>query len=160
MAFQQSLGFIPTSPNKKHVGFNMCIILMWLVTYVWNPCHFLRYSYLSYTHLSRVPPSVLRKKFSVVSKVFIDLLAANSATSAASLLRSALACLSTVLRVQELAVWSEPSTSLTYQTLLIFTIHHKPKVKSMHGQHLGYGNLILWKFCVWREIFAIFRENW
>ena len=26
MAFQQSLGCIPTSPNKEHVGSDMCII--------------------------------------------------------------------------------------------------------------------------------------
>ena len=34
MAFQQSLGYIPTSPNKEHVGSDMCIILMWLDTNV------------------------------------------------------------------------------------------------------------------------------
>ena len=84
----------------------------------------------------RVPQSVLRLKFSMVCKVFLDILAANSATSTASLLRSALSCLSTVLRVQEAAVWGEPSTLQAYQGLLVFTIHQKPKV-SQGSLHLS-----------------------
>ena len=35
IAFQQSLGYIQTSPNKEHVGSDMCIILM---EYTWNKC--------------------------------------------------------------------------------------------------------------------------
>ena len=71
----------------------------------------------------------------MVCKVFLDLLAANSATSSASLLRSALTCLSTVMRAQEAAVWSEPSTLQAFQGLLVFTIHQKPKVNDFIWAH-------------------------
>ena len=45
-----------------------------------------------------------------------------------------LASLSVLLRSQEAAVWSSPSTQQVYKGLLTFTTHKKPKVSGHGGQ--------------------------
>ncbi|KAG5831684.1 hypothetical protein ANANG_G00306350 [Anguilla anguilla] len=57
---------------------------------------------------------------------------ANSDSSSA--LRWVISCLATLLRKQELSVWSFPSTLQLYHGLLSFTVHSKPKVRKAAQQ--------------------------
>ncbi|XP_067909346.1 RRP12-like protein [Heterodontus francisci] len=86
-------------------------------------------AYLLNLVMKRVPGPVLIKKFSDTAKVFMNLLAAQASTGSTAALRWILSCLSTLLRRQDLAVWSFPSTLQVYHGLLSFTIHIKPKVR-------------------------------
>ncbi|KAL5020867.1 hypothetical protein ScPMuIL_000022 [Solemya velum] len=83
--------------------------------------------------LKRVPNTVLRSRFSEVSKTLLDLLAKYADGESSSLLKSLLICVALVLRVQERAIWSNSSTHQVYRGLLTFITHKRPKVrKSAH----------------------------
>ncbi|XP_041066217.1 RRP12-like protein [Carcharodon carcharias] len=86
-------------------------------------------AYLLNLVMKRVPGPVLIKKFSDTAKVFMNLLAAQTGSGSTAALRWILSCLSTLLRKQDLAVWSFPSTLQVYHGLLSFTVHVKPKVR-------------------------------
>ncbi|XP_048249347.1 RRP12-like protein [Haliotis rufescens] len=89
--------------------------------------------YLLSLVMKRVPVQVLRSRFSQVAKQILDMLAKYSDASSTSLLKSLLLSLAAVLRVQEVAVWSNASTQQIYTGLLTFITHRKPKVrKSAH----------------------------
>ncbi|XP_033632668.1 RRP12-like protein [Asterias rubens] len=79
--------------------------------------------------IKRLPTSVLRLKFSQISKSFLDILASQMHQNGTTLLRSCLVCLSTTLRQQDYSTWGESSTMHVYQGLLSYTIHQKPKVR-------------------------------
>ncbi|XP_060076895.1 RRP12-like protein [Ylistrum balloti] len=86
-------------------------------------------TYLLNLVLKRVPPPVLRSRFSEVARQLLDIMATHADGDSTSLLKSLLMSLSTLLRVQEPAVWSNSSTHRIYSGLLTFTTHKKPKVR-------------------------------
>lgn len=75
-----------------------------------------------------VPHSVLRVQFSETSKIFIDLLNQNAQSDNTTIVKSLLALIANLLRVQELAIWSNASTLQIFGTVLAFICHTKPKV--------------------------------
>ncbi|PIK40031.1 putative RRP12-like protein isoform X1 [Apostichopus japonicus] len=79
--------------------------------------------------IKRVPPPVLKLKFSEVSKSLSGLLASHSSGNNTALVKSILSCFGNLLRSQEASAWSNPSTLNTYQGILSFTTHSKPKVR-------------------------------
>ncbi|XP_070541212.1 RRP12-like protein [Ptychodera flava] len=85
--------------------------------------------YLLNMVMKRIAPSVLKSRFSMVSKPLLEILAQHSGTAVSPLLRSTLSCLATLLRVQEIAVWNDASTLQVYHGILSFSIHPKPKVR-------------------------------
>ncbi|KOB78802.1 RRP12-like protein [Operophtera brumata] len=60
--------------------------------------------------IKSVPQAVLRKQFSDAATIFIEILDKYAQTENGALLRSAIGCLSVLLRAQEYALWSESST--------------------------------------------------
>ncbi|XP_022106693.1 RRP12-like protein [Acanthaster planci] len=84
--------------------------------------------------IKRIPASVLRLKFSAISKSFLGILAHHAKQSGTTSLRSCLVCLSTTLRQQDFGTWSEPSTMQVYHGILSYTIHQKPKIRKA-AQH-------------------------
>ncbi|KAJ8418157.1 hypothetical protein AAFF_G00138660 [Aldrovandia affinis] len=92
-------------------------------------------AYLLNLVLKRVPAPVLIKRFSDTAKVFMNVMSAQASSDSSSALRWVLSCLATLLRKQELSVWSYPSTMQVYHGLLSFTVHSKPKVRkaAQHG---------------------------
>ncbi|XP_033098395.1 RRP12-like protein isoform X2 [Anneissia japonica] len=83
--------------------------------------------YLLNLVLKRVPANVIKVKFSMICKCFMEILAQNSNTT--SIVRSCLQCLATILRIVDIATWSESSTMQVYHGVLSFTTHQKPKVR-------------------------------
>lgn len=81
--------------------------------------------------IKRVPPSVLKLKFSMCCQTLLKILAVQSSagTASTSVVRSTLTCLSTILRVQDPLVWGDSSTLQVYHGILNYTIHSKPKVR-------------------------------
>ncbi|NXU48748.1 RRP12 protein, partial [Turnix velox] len=86
-------------------------------------------AYLLNLVLKRVPSPVLIKKFSDVSKAFMNIISSQACSSSTSALRWVLSCLATLLRKQDLAAWSYPVTLQVYHGLLSFCVHTKPKVR-------------------------------
>ncbi|XP_066534944.1 RRP12-like protein [Hoplias malabaricus] len=91
-------------------------------------------SYLLNLVMKRVPAPVLIKKFSDTAKAFMDVLSKQASVDSVSSIRWILACLATLLRKQDLSVWSYPSTMQVYHGLLCFTVHSKPKVRKAAHQ--------------------------
>ncbi|KAG9341086.1 hypothetical protein JZ751_019840 [Albula glossodonta] len=91
-------------------------------------------AYLLNLVLKRVPAPVLIKRFSDTAKVFMNVMSAQASSDSSSAVRWILSCLATLLRKQELAVWSYPSTLQIYHGLLSFTVHTKPKVRKAAQQ--------------------------
>ncbi|XP_022120685.2 RRP12-like protein [Pieris rapae] len=85
--------------------------------------------------LKSVPQAVLRKQFSDSASIFTELLEKNEQTENGTLLRSAIGCLSVLLRAQEYALWSSSSTMKVFDCVLAFALHSKPKVRkaAQHG---------------------------
>ncbi|XP_048746321.2 RRP12-like protein isoform X2 [Ostrea edulis] len=90
--------------------------------------------YLLSLVMKRVPPPVLKSRFSEIAKQFLDVLVKYSEGQSTSLLKSLLMCLALLLRVQEQAMWSNSSTQRVYQGLLAFTVNRKPKVRKAAHQ--------------------------
>uniref|UniRef100_W5M895 Ribosomal RNA processing 12 homolog n=1 Tax=Lepisosteus oculatus TaxID=7918 RepID=W5M895_LEPOC len=92
-------------------------------------------AYLLNLVLKRVPSPVLIKKFSDTSKVFMSIMSTHASKESPSALRWVVSCLATLLRKQDLSVWSYPSTVQVYHGLLSFCVHSKPKVRkaAQHG---------------------------
>ncbi|OWF35995.1 RRP12-like protein [Mizuhopecten yessoensis] len=91
-------------------------------------------TYLLNIVLKRVPPTVLRSRFSEVARQLLDVMATHVDGESTSLLKSLIMSLATLLRVQEPAVWSNSSTHRIYSGLLTFTTHKKPKVRKAAHQ--------------------------
>lgn len=79
--------------------------------------------------IKSVPQPVLRKQFSDSSSTFIDILEKHATSENGAILRSAIGCLSVLLRAQEYALWGDSSTMRIFEAILAFTLHSKPKVK-------------------------------
>ncbi|KAM3963785.1 LOW QUALITY PROTEIN: RRP12-like protein [Aphomia sociella] len=84
--------------------------------------------------IKSVPQAVLRKQFSDSATVFTNILENNEQTENGTLLRSAIGCLSVLLRAQEYALWSDSSTMKVFDSVLAFALHSKPKVRKA-AQH-------------------------
>ncbi|KAL6487209.1 hypothetical protein MHYP_G00038350 [Metynnis hypsauchen] len=91
-------------------------------------------AYLLNLVMKRVPAPVLIKKFSDTAKAFMDIMSKQASVDSVSSLRWVLSCLATLLRKQDLSVWSYPSTLQVYHGLLSFTVHSKPKVRKAAQQ--------------------------
>ncbi|KAI4877623.1 hypothetical protein NFI96_022980, partial [Prochilodus magdalenae] len=91
-------------------------------------------AYLLNLVMKRVPAPVLLKRFSDTAKAFMDVLSKQASADSVSSLRWVLSCLATLLRKQDLSVWSYPSTLQVYHGLLSFTVHAKPKVRKAAQQ--------------------------
>lgn len=81
--------------------------------------------------IKSVPQGVLRKQFSDAATIFTDILEKNAQSENGALLRSVIGCLSVLLRAQEYALWGDSSTMRVFEFLLAFTLHSKPKVRSL-----------------------------
>ncbi|KAI1296690.1 RRP12-like protein [Halotydeus destructor] len=79
--------------------------------------------------LKRVPVSVLRLKFSEVSKILVHHLEKHTVGENGMLLRSLIASLSTFLRNQDEATWSLSNTHQVFTAILTFCEHRKPRVR-------------------------------
>lgn len=79
--------------------------------------------------IKSVPDGILQAKFSKSCQVLVKILASHASDGTPGLLRPLLGCLCRLLSVQEGAVWSESSTMTTYNGLLSFVVHTKPKVR-------------------------------
>ncbi|VVC87196.1 unnamed protein product [Leptidea sinapis] len=84
--------------------------------------------------IQSVKMAVLRKQFSDTAAVLMDILEKNSQSENGSMLRSAIGCLSVLLRAQEYAVWGASSTMKVLSSVLAFTLHVKPRVRKL-AQH-------------------------
>ncbi|XP_052468820.1 RRP12-like protein isoform X1 [Carassius gibelio] len=104
-------------------------------------------AYLLNLVMKRVPAAVLKKKFSDTAKAFMDVMTNQAYSDSLSCLRLIISCLATLLRKQDLSVWSYPSTLQMYHGLLSFTVHSKPKVRKAAQQGvcsvLGYSDFVL-----------------
>lgn len=78
--------------------------------------------------IKAVPQAVLRKQFSDSATVFVDILEKYATSENGSILRSAIGCLSVLLRAQEYALWGDSSTLRVFESVLAFVLHSKPKV--------------------------------
>lgn len=79
--------------------------------------------------IKSVPDGVIQSKFSKSCQILVKILASHASDGAPGLLRPLLACLYRLLSVQEGAVWLESSTMTTYNGLLSFVVHNKPKIR-------------------------------
>nr|CAG4645337.1 EOG090X00E0 [Lynceus sp. MCZ IZ 141354] len=79
--------------------------------------------------IKKVNPSVLKLKFSELSFKFMSLLSNNLECENSVLLRSLIGCLSVLLRAQEPVVWSNSSTLKIFDSLLVFTVSSKPRLR-------------------------------
>lgn len=84
--------------------------------------------------IKRVPPNVLKLKFSTASKTLLDLLGRHVESDNSFLLRSLIGCLGVLLRSQDAAVWSVSSTLQIYDALLTFVTSPKPQIRKA-SQH-------------------------
>ncbi|KAL0867995.1 hypothetical protein ABMA27_008655 [Loxostege sticticalis] len=84
--------------------------------------------------IKSVSQAVLRKQFSDCAKTFTEILEKNSQSENGTLLRSAIGCLSVLLRAQEYALWGDSSTMRVFDSVLAFALHSKPKVRKA-AQH-------------------------
>ncbi|TRZ03628.1 hypothetical protein DNTS_008598 [Danionella cerebrum] len=91
-------------------------------------------SYLLSLVMKRVPLPVLKKRFSDTAKAFMDVMSNQANSDSLSYLRWILTCMATLLRKQDLSVWTYPSTLQVYHGLLSFTVHAKPKVRKAAQQ--------------------------
>ena len=84
--------------------------------------------------IKRVPPAVLKLKFSTASKSLIDLLGQHIESENSMLVRHLIGCLGVLLRNQNASVWTNSSTLQVYDALLTFVVHAKPKIRKA-AQH-------------------------
>ncbi|XP_070696619.1 RRP12-like protein [Pempheris klunzingeri] len=91
-------------------------------------------AYLLNLVMKRVPAPVLVSKFSDTTKALMDVMSKQATSEAASALRWILSCLATLLRKQDVSVWTYPTTLQAYHGLLSFTVHSKPKVRKAAQQ--------------------------
>ncbi|XP_034040063.1 RRP12-like protein [Thalassophryne amazonica] len=91
-------------------------------------------AYLLNLVMKRVPAPVLISKFSDTAKALMDVMSKQATCDTSPALRWVLSCLATLLRKQDVSVWTYPSTLQTYHGLLSFTVHSKPKVRKAAQQ--------------------------
>lgn len=84
--------------------------------------------------IKRVPPNVLKLKFSAAAKSLLDLLGRHIESDNSVLVRSLIGCLGVLLRNQDPPVWASSSTTQIYDALLTFVASPKPQVRKS-AQH-------------------------
>ncbi|XP_066913339.1 RRP12-like protein [Clytia hemisphaerica] len=87
--------------------------------------------YLLSLVIKKVPTTVLRTKCAESLKCFTVIMEAHHENGRASLLMGLLDCLATTLNAQDPAIWTEHSTQRSFQMMLMFIIHSKPKVRKV-----------------------------
>ncbi|XP_014254012.1 RRP12-like protein [Cimex lectularius] len=85
--------------------------------------------------IKAVPEPVLQLKFSEASTILLQLLGKYVESEKVPLLRAIIGCLCVLLRVQEAAVWNNPSTINILNSVLAFVTFSKPKIRkaAQHG---------------------------
>ncbi|CAN7990559.1 unnamed protein product [Ixodes hexagonus] len=78
---------------------------------------------------NRVPTAVLRKKFSWITTMCINLLQSYSSTTHVMFLQNLLSLLATCLKSLELAVWNESSTLQVFSAMFPFITDSRPKLR-------------------------------
>jgi ribosomal RNA-processing protein 12 len=84
--------------------------------------------------IKTVPQAILRKKFSDVGQILLDLMERFVDSDNINILRSIIGCLSVLLRAQEYSQWQMPKTSQFFDTILTFVTHTKPRIRKA-AQH-------------------------
>ena len=79
--------------------------------------------------IKRLPPNVIRAKFSEASKVLIDYLAKYIKGDNGLIVRSLITSVSQLLLQQESAVWELSSTKNIFEIILSLSIHSKPRIR-------------------------------
>jgi ribosomal RNA-processing protein 12 len=79
--------------------------------------------------IKRLPPNVIRLKFSDTSKVLVEYLAKYIKGENGLLVRSLTNCIATILQHQEYAIWELSSTQHIFESILSLTIHNKPRIR-------------------------------
>jgi ribosomal RNA-processing protein 12 len=84
--------------------------------------------------IKKVNKEILIVRYSQVCELLLDTLEKHAETQNVALLRGLLGCISVVLRVQPPGVWNLPELNKTFQSLLTYTTHTKPKIRKA-GHH-------------------------
>ncbi|PVD30877.1 hypothetical protein C0Q70_10152 [Pomacea canaliculata] len=84
--------------------------------------------------IKRVPVPVLKSRFSQISKKLLDIISTYADKDGTSILKSLLLSLASLLRVQEMGVWSQSSVQHVFNCILTFLTHKKPKVRKSAQQ--------------------------
>ncbi|KAH8271127.1 hypothetical protein KR018_000867 [Drosophila ironensis] len=84
--------------------------------------------------IKSVPAAVLRKRFAQTAATLQALLQRFMEATNQSVIRYIIGCLSVLLRAQDYATWTYPSTFQYFDALLAFSIHSKPKIRKA-AQH-------------------------
>ncbi|KAH9514289.1 pre-rRNA processing protein [Bulinus truncatus] len=79
--------------------------------------------------IKRVPVAVLRSRFSQVEKTLLKTITDCVQNQSLSPLKSALLCLASLLRVQDISKWLDGSTTHSFNAILAFISHKKPKLR-------------------------------
>ncbi|BFY98332.1 hypothetical protein BsWGS_01372 [Bradybaena similaris] len=79
--------------------------------------------------IKKVPVAVLQSRFSQVVKTLLDVITDCVKQETLSPLKAALSCLASLLRVQDINRWAEPSTEHAFRAILAFVSHRKPKLR-------------------------------
>ncbi|XP_054266666.1 RRP12-like protein [Macrosteles quadrilineatus] len=93
--------------------------------------------YLLQMGIRGVPTGVLQSRFSQCSKIFLDILSKYAENENNVIMRGLFSCISVLLRAQELGVWKDHSTKKILESMLIFTVHSKPKVRKAAQKAVG-----------------------
>jgi hypothetical protein len=87
--------------------------------------------------------SALACRFSQVCEVLLSTLGRHAESQNVALLRGLLGCLSVLLRLQPPALWTQlPEVGRTFQSLLAYTAHTKPKLRKVNIQFKNYHTLM------------------
>jgi ribosomal RNA-processing protein 12 len=84
--------------------------------------------------IKTIDKELLKSKFSVSSKLLLELLSRHGQTADASVVRGLLGCLSVLLRAQDKSAWSNQSTVRIMDSILSFVADPRPKVRKA-SQH-------------------------
>jgi len=84
--------------------------------------------------IKKVAHPVLISKFSQVNSLLVSTLSQHADGANVSLLRGIVGCIAVLLRVQPVSIWTLPEAEHSFQVLLSYTAHTKPKLRKA-GQH-------------------------
>ncbi|CAB3369668.1 Hypothetical predicted protein [Cloeon dipterum] len=84
--------------------------------------------------IKKVSPNILRVRFTEFSMTFGDILVKFQDKGNAVILKSLLICLSTMLKVQDVAAWKTPSTTYLFNVIISFGANVLPKVRKVAQQ--------------------------
>ncbi|XP_011497148.1 PREDICTED: RRP12-like protein [Ceratosolen solmsi marchali] len=79
--------------------------------------------------MKTVPKNILKLQFCQISYIFLQILTKYTSEDNSFILKSCIYCLSYLLKIQEISVWTNASTIQILDIFLAFTFHSKPKVR-------------------------------